>query len=328
MGRNGQLERALQILFDLMRTGVGLSLEELAAAHGASTRTILRDLNALKAAGLPVDGDARDKRKLWRIDAAAETRKLRELLDKGHFLATCLALASGGALVRHRDVSTALEDLQDKIGKALGARGRKQLAAICNAFYAYDKFAYSGAAPDILWSIVSAIEARAICEITYRKPQPAARDRTFEILPLKVFGHQGGLYLMCQMIAHQTVGSLNLQRICAFKHTERRGEIPTDFAPEQLEHSAFGVHTGFDRTRYVLQFDAEVASYIRERTWHPSQELVELPQSGLELRFTCGHSFEVSAWVASWRHWVRVLEPDFLRIELRELGEALVERYG
>jgi proteasome accessory factor B len=67
-----------------------------------------------------------------------------------------------------------------------------------------------------------------------------------------------------------------------------------------------------------------VADYIRERTWHPSQQLTELTEGRVELSFSCGQSWEVSAWVASCRHWVEVLEPKGLRRELCELGEALV----
>jgi predicted DNA-binding transcriptional regulator YafY len=326
-GRNAQLERTIRILFELMRTGGGLSLEELAEKHGTTTRTIQRDLNALKSAGVPVDGEARDKRKYWRVDTRQETHKLSQLLDKGHFLAVCLAMGFGSGLHRNLGVFTALEDLQDKIADALRG-GRSQLEGILNAFYFYDKYAYAQAAPDVLWSLVSAIESRTICKVTYRKPQRHARDKTFEIVPLKLFAHQGAAYLMCHVLKHDAFGTLNLQRIRALKPTARSGEVPRDFDPNSWEQSAFGVHAGNEETCYVLQFDAEVADYIRERIWHPSQDLRELPSGEVELRFTCGQSFEVTAWVASWRHWVRVIAPSSLRDELRELGETFVAQYG
>jgi predicted DNA-binding transcriptional regulator YafY len=175
--------------------------------------------------------------------------------------------------------------------------------------------------------LVSAIESRTICKVIYRKPQRTARDKTFEIVPLKLFAHQGAAYLMCHVLKHDAFATLNLQRIRALKPTARSSAIPSGFDPNSWEQSAFGVHTGSAEARYVLHFDAEVADYIRERIWHPSQELRELSGGGVELRFTCGQSFEVTAWVASWRHWVRVIEPSSLCDELRELGETFVAEY-
>jgi hypothetical protein len=78
----------------------------------------------------------------------------------------------------------------------------------------------------------------------------------------------------------------------------------------------------------VLRFRREVAPYIREREWHPSQELRALRGGGVELTFTCGEYFEVTSWVASWRHYVEVLKPDSLVAELAELGRWLVSEYG
>jgi hypothetical protein len=51
----------------------------------------------------------------------------------------------------------------------------------------------------------------------------------------------------------------------------------------------------------VLRFDAVLAPYIRERTWHASQRIRDLEDGGIELRFTCGESFDVTCWFASWR---------------------------
>jgi predicted DNA-binding transcriptional regulator YafY len=45
------------------------------------------------------------------------------------------------------------------------------------------------------------------------------------------------------------------------------------------------------------------------------------------LKFTCRGSHEVSAWVASWRDHVTVIEPAALREEFAELAEWLWEKY-
>lgn len=326
-GRNAQVERILRILFDLIRTGAGLTLQELAETYGTTVRTVQRDLLALRAVGISLSGDGSDKQKRWHLDSSGHTRKLGELLNHAHFLAICFAMGSSGPLRANPTAFSALEDLQDKIDKLLQGHGNAQLDAIYKSFHIYDKYAYSRTAPDVLWSLVDAISTRTICVVTYRRPQREPRDKQFEILPLKIFSHQGSAYLMCQMIKHSEIGTLNIQRIRGLKHTSQRGEVPPDFNAEEVERSAFGVHTGAEPMRYVLQFESDIAEYIRERVWHPSQTLDELPNGRLELTFTCGHSFEVTAWVASWRHWVRVIEPQILRDELLELGATLMRHY-
>jgi predicted DNA-binding transcriptional regulator YafY len=236
-------------------------------------------------------------------------------------------MSLGGPLRPGTTAFTALEDLSDKIEKAIGPQGREQLKAIDNCFYSYEKHAYSEASRELIWRIVAAIEQRRICRVSYRRPQAEPRDKPIEVLPLRIFAHQGAAYLMCQFVKHATLGTLNLQRVQGLEVLPQQGVIPADFDPAKMEWSAFGVHTGSALVTYKLRFDAEVAAYIRERTWHPSQVLTELERGAVELRFTCGESWEVSSWVASWRQHVEVLEPAQLRTELRALGAVLVERY-
>jgi len=325
-GRNAQLVRALQIVTELERAG-GLSLQELAENFGTSTRTIRRDLEALQSAGFLFEAEQPDQRKLWRLERGGRARKLNRLLDKSHFFALRMAMSLGGPLRPGTSAFTALEDLSDKIETALGREGRDQLKAIDRCFYSYEKHAYKDMSRELLWRIVAAIEQQRVCRVTYRRPQPEAQDKQIDVLPLRIFAHQGAAYLMCQFMKHTTLGTLNLQRVRDFVLTREQARAPDDFDPEKMEGLAFGVHTGTTPVTYRLRFDAGVAAYIRERTWHPTQELRELEHGAVELQFTCGESWEVSSWVASWRQHVEVLEPETLRIELRQLGAALLERY-
>jgi hypothetical protein len=55
---------------------------------------------------------------------------------------------------------------------------------------------------------------------------------------------------------------------------EERFEIPEDFSAGDLTGSAFGLIDEQQQTIKV-RFGAEIGHLIRERIWHPSQELVE-----------------------------------------------------
>jgi predicted DNA-binding transcriptional regulator YafY len=54
-----------------------------------------------------------------------------------------------------------------------------------------------------------------------------------------------------------------------------------------------------------------------------------VPHAGsLVLTFTCADTYEVAAWVASWRDGVEVLEPESLRDSFSKLGEHYRELYA
>ena len=78
-----------------------------------------------------------------------------------------------------------------------------------------------------------------------------------------------------------------------------------------------------------LLFSAHVATYIRERVWHPSQRLRERRDGSLEMRLeTSGHK-ELLRWVLSWVPDVEVLAPRSLRDRVREkLHEALFSSFA
>ncbi len=326
-GRNAQLVRLLHILRDLDRLG-GVDLYELSERYGTTVRTIRRDLEALQEAGLPLTEEQDGKRKRWRVTFKDRLQALTNLLDASHYLALRLAMGQGGAVRSTTLAFATLEDLSKKIETAVGTKGRAQLAAIEACFHSYEKFAYERSAPEVLWPLIEAISLKRLCRITYRAPSRKPVDKTFDILPLRLFLHDGAVHLMCSVPKHESIVTLNLQRLRALQVLDKRAEPPKGFDPSSLEDSAFGIYRGSEPVTYVLHFNADTAPYIRERVWHPTQGLTDLGGGGVELRFTCGASYEVTAWVASWRHGVEVVLPEGLRAELAELGRKLVERYG
>jgi proteasome accessory factor B len=325
--RNDQVVRVLQILRDLDHVG-GLDLYELAARYGTAVRTIRRDLAALEQAGFPVVSERDGVRKRYRIDFSGALGRLASLLDASHYLALRVAMAPGAPLQNRSSVFATLEDLGAKIERAIGEAGRERLAAIERCFHTHERRAYREVAPDRLWPLVDAISERKLCRVTYRAPRADARDKTFVVLPLQLFTWEGSLYLTAHAPRHDNLLKLNLQRLRDLRVLARRAEPPAGFDPTAFEHAAFGIFVGGAPTHYRLRFDATAAPYIRERVWHPTQELRDLGDGGVELRFHCHASYEVAAWVQGWGEHVVVESPPALRAELARLGAWLGERYG
>ena len=153
---------------------------------------------------------------LWSLDGAATTR-MTSLIEVSHFLALRLAMNEGLAVKHQSQLFASLEDLSDRIEKALGKQGRAQLQAIDNCFFSWDKFAWRRAPPDVVWPLVRAISERKKCEVTYRAPSSGNKVRTFTILPLRLFVHHGALYLHAWQPKFESVLPLNLHRLIGLK---------------------------------------------------------------------------------------------------------------
>ncbi len=109
------------------------------------------------------------------------------------------------------------------------------------------------------------------------------------------------------------------------KHFKR----PAGFDWRSFSREAFGIAHGEKPERVRLLFSANVATYIGERVWHPSQILREHRDGSLEMRIeTSGHK-ELVRWVLSWMPDVRVLAPKSLRDGIAlKLAEGLRRNAG
>ena len=76
----------------------------------------------------------------------------------------------------------------------------------------------------------------------------------------------------------------------------------------------------------MVRFAADQAPYVRERIWHPSQQLEELPDGRVVLRLRAGGFFEIRSWVLGFGAAAEVLEPEELREAVREEMRAALGR--
>jgi len=325
--RNDQVLRVLSVLQDINRLG-GADLYELAGRYDTNIRTIRRDLEALEAAGFPLtQEDSPDSsRKRWSVDLRA-LKGLGKMLDVSHYLALRLAMGQGGPVGNKSALFAALEALGTRIEEALGSAGRKQLADIERCVFSWEKFAWRKAAPELLWPLVTAVSENQLCVVQYRAPH-ATEDKRFKVLPLKVFVHEGAMYLHAWNPKFKSLTTLNLQRLVKLELLKETAPTPKEYRADELEASAFGIFTGPNLANYRLRFSKDVAPFVLEREWHSTQKVKELKDGVVELTFRCPESFEVGKWVGSWRSSVEVLEPASLRKQMAEVGEWMRGTYG
>lgn len=327
-GRNDQVVRVLELLRRLSQLG-GADLYELAAAFDTTTRTIRRDLAALEAAGVHLSCDEGEShgRKRWSVDPMG-LEKAADSPAIAHWLGLRVAMQQSSVMSAQSPYFAALEDLSERVEKALGPKHRERLRKLDRCFFSWDKFTWEQVPPDFLMTLLEATAEGRVVSVEYTAPSAALQRKVFEVLPLRLFVFNGSPYLHAWQAKHDSVITLNLRRIGRLRATEKKLPPPASYRTEDFEASAFGVFTGPGVVTYRLQFSKEVSPYIRERRWHPTQTLVDLPTGGAELTFTCARSYEVGSWVASWRWDVTVLEPAGLREEMGRLREHLAKAYG
>lgn len=110
--------------------------------------------------------------------------------------------------------------------------------------------------------------------------------------------------------------------------------LEQDFRPrprEAWEHqleTAFGIFQGEQAVTVRLLFSPFMARWIREQIWHPLQEMIEMPNRGLELSFPVADFREIKWKILQYGAHVRVLEPEELRNEVREEIRQMAGLYG
>jgi predicted DNA-binding transcriptional regulator YafY len=59
-----------------------------------------------------------------------------------------------------------------------------------------------------------------------------------------------------------------------------------------------------------IRFKQRIVDYVKERTWHPSQEITGCENGDAILSMTVNHLLELKRWVLSWGADAQVLKPD------------------
>lgn len=156
------------------------------------------------------------------------------------------------------------------------------------------------------------------------------RDRAFKVRrvqPYHLLGAVNCWYLIAFDRSRADFRVFSLPRIRAVKLTGDTFTRFTNFNPKHLLQGSMGVYIGKGVFEISVRFDSFASQLIRERQWHESQEIKEMPGDELELHLTLSSLFEVERWVLSWGPHAKVLEPPELVDQVRAKVEAMAAIY-
>lgn len=176
-------------------------------------------------------------------------------------------------------------------------------------------------------TLAKATAARRQLELTYRKPGQRAPERRM-VDPYHLANINGEWFLFAYDHGRKDVRTFAPARILAVKETGRNFPRPQKFSLERRLRDSFGVHSAEGEFAVCIRFDATAADYIREKRWHASQQITDLPDGGLELRLKLSSLVEVERWVLAWAGRAVAVTPPELVAAVRAGAAKLAERHG
>ena len=118
-----------------------------------------------------------------------------------------------------------------------------------------------------------------------------------------------------------------VDRIRALKLLDTSFERRLDFNAKDHLAMIFQHEVGGVPVTVRIWFDAKTAPYIRERRWHPTQQIEEHPDGSLTLRLVVRGLNEMKRWVLFYGKGAKVLGPPELVAMVRDEIDGMQARY-
>jgi proteasome accessory factor B len=136
-------------------------------------------------------------------------------------------------------------------------------------------------------------------------------------------------YLFGHDLDRNALRTFVLARMSGARLLETRFERPRDFSIDELLADSLDVFRGDGQLREIrVQFDAWGARLVRERRWHSSQRVTDLPDGGVEVSLQLSSLPEVERWILGYAGHARAVWPPELVQRMQRAAQDLARIYG
>ena len=323
MPRNAEVIRQWTILRDL-EASRRLTIDDMAARTGVTTRTIRRDLEALQSAGFPLFDETHDGKKYWTL----EQRAFKRLDQTGFTLAELSALYFSRTLVECLAATPFQGDVRSAFDKLAGALtpGMRQfldrLPLVIQAKAEPGALPVAARTKEMAQILDATLNHRRI--VMRYHSFSSEREKDYVIEPIRVVFAHGALYVVAFVPEYRGQRTFAVDRIRALSVTEERFE-PIESDEDAFAHS-LGVHQG-PPERIEIRFAPRIARYIKERVWHASQDIDDESDGSIRLTLHVSNDQALRGWILSFGPLARVLFPASLAAQIVEELDAARRRY-
>jgi predicted DNA-binding transcriptional regulator YafY len=311
-------------LLQRLQSGQGGDADGLAEACGVSRRTVFRDIETLREAGLPIEYDAEAQR--YRIDAAHFLPPTNLTLEEA--LSVVLLAGRVGELERDTLFAAAI-GAAEKIEASLPPSMRERLSEVADSIDLrpppVNPLADKG---DVYRALLRASVDQQAVRISY-DCRTEFREIETDLHPYHLLFQERSWYVIGRSSRHDEVRTFNIGRVKAAEPTGDSFKRPPSFSVKKHLRNAWRLipDDGPD-SEVHLRFSAVVSRNVAEVLWHPTQRCEFREDGSLDYHVTVSGVREIVWWVLGYGDQVEVLKPERLRREVARRHRAAAERYG
>lgn len=222
----------------------------------------------------------------------------------------------------HRQLEIAFEKLSGGLKDRISFSPAEELRAV-----SFKNVGLGKADLAVFNALSSAVLKQHEVEFEYRKPGEKGVSKR-RVQPYHLSHRENLWYLVGRDVERADLRTFALPRIQAVRALNKEFSRPAGWAPEQFFASALGVLVGAGQHLVRVRFAAEVADRVRERVWHESQEIKDLPGGAIELSLKLGALPEAERWVLGWGPQAEVIAPPELRARVAAAVKGLAGLYS
>ena len=317
--------RHVLLIDQAIRAGRAPNCRQLAGELEVSQRTVLRDIDFLRYdLGAPIEYDPAKRGYIY-TEPNWVMPSVR--ITEGELFALMVAEKALDAYAG-TPWAERLRKVFDRMVAALPDRIEVAPAELLPRV----EFDTGGAAlvdPDVLAKVSAAVTENQTLRIRY---QPLGRSEACEYLvdPYILRRARGAWYLAARDHRSGYVPLLNLTRFRSVEPTGQRFDYEAaGFDPKVYFARTFGVFQAPGRHEVTIAFSGFAAQLVRERQWHASQKLKDLPGGRLRFEVEVSHLWDICPWVLSWGSEAKVLRPkELMRLVADEAARAAAQYSG
>jgi proteasome accessory factor B len=309
-------------LIGLLQVGRGHNVSSLALTCGVSRRTVFRDLEVLRYAGVPLKFD--DEQQRFRLQDSF-------LLPPTNFtpqealslLVVCQELGQVAGLPFYSSARQAATKLENSLPQRLRDYVRQASHAIEIRLEPINRLDRHELVYEQL--LLAAARRRPV-RITYDS-LTEWREIGTKLSPYKLLFSRRSWYVIGRSSIHRAIRTFNVGRILELEPIDESFKIPRGFSVGRYLRNAWHLvpERGPDR-RVHVRFDRLVAQNVAEVDWHKTQRTKLRPDGRLDFHVTVSGLREISWWILGYGDQAEVIRPAALRRMVADRARRLLER--
>lgn len=303
-----RITRLLKLL-QALQAGDGQNAQGIAQACGVSRRTVFRDLETLREAGVPLEFNKADDR--YRI--AGDFFLPPTNFTPAEALAIIALAGQAGddqRLPFFRPARTAASKLESSLPAPLRRELRRVARSIHVRINALDRLA---AQESVYQQLVDALAQRRVVQIQYASLTEWEPIET-RLRPYQLLFNRHSWYVIGRSSLHGEPRTFNLSRIRSLELTNETYPMPRGFSLDRYLGNAWNLmaEPGPD-AHVVVRFSSMVASNVAEVAWHKTQRVEFRDDGSMDFHVQVSGLNEIVWWILGYGDQAQVLRPVKLR---------------